>query len=110
MAKQKITCAFKEVKSLYMAHMPFLKNGGLFIRTDQEIDYGSEVDLEVTFFDEKSPQIFEGKVVWKTFADSQGFPAGVGVQFKDEQALQANDLIRKYLVNFTDLESATDTM
>jgi type IV pilus assembly protein PilZ len=111
MTNQKITCAFKDLKSLYMAHMPFLKNGGLFIRTDQDIAYGDMVDLEITFPGEKQPKIFEGKVIWKIFADAQDiFHAGVGIQFEGEQAHQANDLIRKYLVSFTDLELATDTM
>lgn len=111
MAKQKIIHAFKDLHALYMAHMPFLKNDGLFIKTNQDIAYGDMVELEITFFDEKQPKIFEGKVVWKTFADAHGvFNVGVGVQFEGGQVRQAKDLIRKYLANFTELGASTDTM
>lgn len=111
MAKVRIACTFKGVRELYVAYMPFLKKGGLFVRTSKEFNLGDDVELEMFFFDEETPKIIGGKVVWRTFPDMQRLShAGIGVQFEGELSKDVNDLIRKYLGSFTDLESATDTM
>lgn len=111
MDKQKITCKFKDVRELYDAYMPFLKKGGLFVRTDKEFNLGDKVELEIFFFEGEHPKVINGKVIWLTFPDMQKFsPAGIGVQFEVEDCKDMNNLIHKYLAGFTNLESATYTM
>jgi len=103
MVKQKISCEFKDKHSLYMAYMPFIKQGGLFIETEQDLDFNGIVQLEILLLEEKQPKIIRGKVIWKIFPGAQSsFRVGVGVQFEGEEAKKINDLIREHLARFAD--------
>ncbi|MEE9573945.1 MAG: PilZ domain-containing protein [Candidatus Neomarinimicrobiota bacterium] len=111
MAKQKIPYTFKDEHELYTAYMPYLKNGGLFIKTDQDFNFGDVVELEITFFEEEQPKTITGKIIWHAATGVQNkFPVGIGVQFQGQKAQEINDLILKHLEKFTDLEAVTDTM
>lgn len=77
-----IQLEFVSERDLYLAYMPFLKNGGLFIRTTEHIDLGTEFKLIVTLPDSLEESEVEGKVVWVTPIGSQnGTPAGIGISF-----------------------------
>ncbi len=65
--------------------MPFLKEGGLFIRTAEPYELGSELELNVLLPDSLKPSIIKGEVCWITPTDAQnGTPAGIGVSFIDD--------------------------
>lgn len=83
-----ISCSFLNATSLYSAYMPFVKNGGLFIRTNQSYPLGARVDLIVSLLDEQEPYFVEGKVVWITPVSAQtNKPAGVGIQLPSAHAI-----------------------
>lgn len=42
-----INIEFHSEHDLYIAYMPFLKEGGLFIRTAKHFELGAEVELNV---------------------------------------------------------------
>lgn len=103
MVRQKISCEFKDQHSLHLAYMPFVKGGGLFIDTDQDLNFNDIVQLEVLLLEEKRPIIIYGKVIWKVFPGAQSaFRVGVGVRFEGKEAKEINDLILKYLARSTD--------
>ncbi len=65
--------------------MPFLNEGGLFIRTAEPYDLGSEVELNVLLPDFLDPSIIKGEICWVTPTGAQnGTPAGIGVSFIDD--------------------------
>jgi type IV pilus assembly protein PilZ len=103
MVRQKISCEFKDKHSLYIAYMPFIKQGGLFVETEQDLDFNDIVQLEILLLEEKQPRIIRGKVIWKVFSGAQSaFRVGVGVQFEGEEAKEINDLIREHLTRVAD--------
>lgn len=70
--------------------MPFLKEGGLFIRTARLFELGTEVELNVLLPDSLEPASVIGEVCWLTPLGAQnGTPAGVGVSFtKDPENIR----------------------
>jgi type IV pilus assembly protein PilZ len=69
---------------LYAAYMPFLRNGGLFIRTNKRFTLGEEVFVLLALMDEAEKIPITGTVVWVTPKGAQGNrQAGIGVQFSE---------------------------
>jgi type IV pilus assembly protein PilZ len=72
-------------RELYVSYMPFIKEGGLFVRTTNEIEIGTEVLLSVTLPDSLEASEIKGIVTWHTpIAVQSGTPPGVGVSFTDD--------------------------
>lgn len=98
-------------EELYMASMPFVRDGGIFVSTRNDFDLGQPVHLELELIDEKAPLSVDGKVVWKTPAGAQGnMLPGVGVQFTSKEAHKIHKTIEHYLAGMDDTDNPTDTM
>jgi type IV pilus assembly protein PilZ len=107
---QTITCVFDNEQILYPAYMPFIKGGGLFIRTNNVFELGSEVKLSIRLMSEPEIYLIDGKVVWITPKGAQGNkPAGIGVQFMGESRSICNK-IETYLAGLLKSTQITDTM
>lgn len=77
-----ISISIKDKQALYMAYMPFVVGGGLFVPTTREHELGDEVFLLVQLMGEIDKSAITGRVVWVTPKGAQGNrPQGVGVQF-----------------------------
>lgn len=84
---EELTLGFNDLKDLYRSYMPFLKNGGLFVRTPRQYKMGQSLALSVTLPDSLEPVVVTGKVAWITPHGSQSSnPAGVGISFIDDKA------------------------
>ncbi|WP_371189211.1 PilZ domain-containing protein [Thalassotalea maritima] len=82
----KFELVFDNDRELYMSFMPFLKSGGLFVKTDEQFELGQQVDLEVTLPGEDDVVAMEGKVCWITPHGAQnGTQPGVGVSFVTDE-------------------------
>jgi len=80
-----INVEFQTEHDLYISYMPFLKEGGLFIRTAEPFELGAELEINVLLPDSLEPAIITGVVCWLTPTGAQnGTPAGIGVSFKDD--------------------------
>ena len=92
---------FLSDRELYQYYMPFVKNGGLFVRTPEHYSLGDDIKLEVTLPDALEASIVIGKVCWLTPIGAQnGTPAGIGVSFdedKDNVRNQIEQLIGRLL-------------
>jgi len=65
--------------------MPFLKDGGIFIRTAEPYELGAEVEINVLLPDSLEPSLIKGEVCWVTPTGAQnGTPAGIGIGFIDD--------------------------
>ena len=76
---------FHTERDLYLAFMPFLKEGGIFVRTPRIYELGAEVELNVLLPDSLEPSVVKGEVCWLTPIGAQnGTPPGVGVSFIED--------------------------
>ncbi len=108
---QYLSCSFLTTMSLYLAYMPFIKNGGLFIRTNPSFSLRDPVALQVNFFNESETYSINGTVVWITPKGAQGAkPAGIGLQFEKLSGRVLCDKIEGYLLGLLESGQATDTI
>lgn len=106
-----ISIEIKDKQALYMAYMPFLKNGGLFLPTKKEYNLGDEIFLLVKILDELEAVSISGSVVWITPPRALGNrPAGVGMHFTGDNAKKTSNLIESKLGGSLSLGRATHTM
>lgn len=101
---------FVSERDLYQAYMPFLKHGGLFVRTSKHFELGTEISLDVMLPDSLETSNVEGVVCWLTPVGAQnGTPAGVGVSFiKDPENVRAQ--IEKVIARHLNSSEPTLTM
>lgn len=106
-----ISCCFTHEAQLYAAYMPFIQNGGLFIRTKEEYALGDEVLLQVQLMNEPEPYQMVAKVIWVTPLGAQGNkPCGVGLQFVGDNSRQLCNKIETYLADMLKSTQTTDTL
>lgn len=107
-----LSVVFKDKNSLYLAYMPFIKGGGLFVPTTRSYQIGDNVFLLVSLPEEGGRIPVPGKVVWITPARAQGNrAAGVGVQFNDSpEGEAAKTKIESILAGLLNSDRPTQTM
>ena len=105
-----LTLTIKDKSALYLAYMPFVQNGGLFIPTKKEYEIGDEVFMLLSLMDEPEKLPVAGKVVWVTPKGAGGTKAaGIGVQFNDQDDV-ARSKIETYLAGALQSDRHTHTM
>ncbi len=106
-----IKCSFPTEESLYLAYMPFIKGGALFIRTKQEYELGTSVQLIVHLLNEQMEYEVDGMVVWITPKGAQGNkPCGIGIQFHNEKDRTLLNKIETYLAGMLKSTQMTDSI
>jgi type IV pilus assembly protein PilZ len=79
-----LSLQIKDKAAMYLAYMPFLKGGGLFVPTTKKYSLGDDVFILLSLIDDKDRLPVAGRVVWITPTGAQGNrPAGIGVQFNE---------------------------
>ena len=107
---EEIPLDFLDIKELNRAFMPFLKQGGLFVRTARVYKIGQSLALSVTLPDALETVSVTGKVAWITPQGAQNSgPTGIGIAFiDDKQQLRAK--IEKLLSGSQDSLEMTHTI
>jgi type IV pilus assembly protein PilZ len=101
----------KDVQTLYMSYLPFLKNGGLFVPIERDYKLGEEVFILLTLFDGAEKIPVAGKVAWiNPKGTSGGRPAGIGVHFADVDNGATRNKIETALAGMLRSEKPTHTM
>lgn len=96
---------------LFAAYMPFIKNGGLFVRTPDSFQLGQMVSLNLKLWCLTEEVIITGKVAWITPLHAQGGrPAGVGIQIMQENTKQLKSIIEKQLAGMLQMDQHTDSI
>jgi len=99
---ESILLEFHDNTDLYDSYMPFFKQGGLFFRTDDSYDLGTEINLHVSLPDSLEVTSVKAQVSWVTPHNSQnGNDAGIGVVFVEdlENLNQQIEHAIKFLIN-----------
>ena len=87
-----ISLAIREKAGLYVAYMPFITGGALFVPTTRAASLGDDLFVLLTLLDDTTRFAVPGKVVWITPAGSTGRQQGLGIQFARNEA---GDQVRK---------------
>ncbi len=108
---QLISCSFSSEACLYLSYMPFIKGGGLFLRTNHVCPLGKEVELSLKLINEHEPYLVRAKVIWITPKGAQGNkPPGIGVQFTGDNSRYLCNKIETYLAGMLKSTQPTDTL
>lgn len=102
---------FKDRAGLYMAYMPFIKGGGLFIPTADEYAMGDEVFVMVSLPEAPAPKGVAAKVVWispRGVANPR--MRGIGVQISTQDHGALNREIEAILAPVLKSERPTHTL
>lgn len=76
---------FASDRELYLSYMPFLKKGGLFVRTSESYELGTEVLMDITLPDSLESSEVTGTICWITPVGAQnGTPPGIGISFVED--------------------------
>ncbi len=106
-----LTLTIKDKSALYLAYMPFVLNGGLFIPTSSSYNLGDEVFMLLNLMDDGEKIPVAGRVIWMTPRGAQGKrTAGIGVQFSDQDNGATQKKIDNYLAGALGGEKPTHTM
>jgi type IV pilus assembly protein PilZ len=106
-----LTLNIKDKSALYVAYMPFVKNGGLFIPTAKEYRLGDEVFILLTLMENPERIPVAGKVVWLTPRGAQNKRVqGIGVQFSVQDSGATQKKIESLLVGALGADRPTHTM
>jgi type IV pilus assembly protein PilZ len=109
--RQLLNCSFATEACLYLAYMPFVKGGGIFIRTNHIYSLGEELELSLKLINEQEPYQINAKIIWITPKGAQGNkPAGIGVQFIGENSRYLRNKIETYLAGMLKSSQLTDTI
>ncbi len=106
-----LTLSIKEKSALYMAYMPFVKNGGLFIPTSKPYKLGDEVFILLTLMESAERLPVAGKVIWLTPPGAQNKrQQGIGVQFSEQDGGETQKKIEATLAGGLNSDRPTHTM
>ena len=106
-----LTLTIKDKSALYLAYMPFIENGGLFIPTNSSYRLGDEVFMLLNLMSESEKLPVAGQVVWLTPKGAQGKrTAGIGVQFSQQDGGNTQRKIENYLAGALGGDKPTHTM
>ncbi len=106
-----LNLTIKDKSALYLAYMPFVKNGGIFIPTNSPYLLGDEVFMLLSLLNEDEKIPVAGKVVWVTPKGVSGRRvAGIGVQFSEQDRGTTQKKIESYLAGALGGDKPTHTM
>jgi type IV pilus assembly protein PilZ len=106
-----LTLTIKDKSALYLAYMPYVTNGGLFIPTDSSYGLGDEVFMLLNLMGEAEKIPVAGKVIWITPKGAGGKrQSGIGVQFSDQDQGNTKNKIENYLAGALGGDKPTHTM
>lgn len=106
-----LSLVIKDRRALHAAYMPFVKNGGIFIPTNQAYQLGDELFLLVQLLDEPDRIPVAGQVIWVTPVGAEGNrAAGVGIQFNEQEKNDIRHKFEQYLLTGADAQRLTHTM
>lgn len=105
-----LSLTIKSKDDLYMAYLPYITNGGLFIPTQRSYHLGEEVFMLLELMEEGDKIPVTGKVVWVTPKGAQGgrIP-GIGIQLSPEDSTLVTK-IETYLAGALNSERKTNAL
>lgn len=93
-----LSMSINDKQSLHASYMPFVKDGALFVPTNESFSLQDEVVLQLRLVYEGKKLLIPGRVVWIAQGKSQqGTVPGVGIQFVGEQRARIRQFLEDML-------------
>jgi type IV pilus assembly protein PilZ len=90
--------AIRDKVALHSHYMPFIKDGGIFIPTSEQFQFGETIGVVLRFLDRNKKLVISGRVVWISPSSSQSSSnPGIGVQFVGQSRAAVKHAIDTYL-------------
>lgn len=97
---ENIECIIPNIQDLALACLPFIKNGGLFIKMSTPLPLDTQVKVSLKLMKEATALEFLGKIVLIIpKCEYPQFPEGIGIQFSKEDATRVSNKIEAILPN-----------
>jgi type IV pilus assembly protein PilZ len=85
MEPQRLALILSDRSEVHNHYLPMVQGGGVFVPTSADMDFNTDVLVQIDLLSEKQKATVPGKVVWITPAGAQrGLMKGVGVKFTGE--------------------------
>lgn len=85
MEPEQLYLVLSDKSEVHNHYLPMLEGGGIFVPTNDDLEFNTQVVVQVDLLAEKQKASVPGKVVWITPTGAQrGLMKGVGVQFSGE--------------------------
>ena len=106
-----LSLTISDKKALYRNYMPFLRNGGLFVVTNDNYKLGEEISISLSLMDEPETITVNGEVAWISPVSQSNKEAGIGIHFNTERKSSLlKNKIEKYLQDKLHSSMMTNTM
>lgn len=91
--------SIRDKVALHSHYMPFIRDGGIFIPTDRDYEFGETIGMVLRFLDRGKKLVITGKVVWVSPQSSHHSASnpGVGLQFVGNTRKDVKNAIEAYL-------------
>ena len=108
---EELTFSITNASELYLAYMPFIMNGGVFIPTHKSYKMGQAISLKIKLIDEIIDTLILGKIIWITPLRTDNHKVcGIGVQFMKEDNGETKIKIESLLASNKTTRKPTYTM
>ena len=108
---RQLELTFEDASALYLAYMPFVRNGGLFAATNGQYELGDELLMSLGLMGNPEQLVVSCRVVWITPEGTQGQqPVGIGVQFDASDRGETRKCIEDCLSGASSGDRSTHTM
>lgn len=99
--KPSITYQFANLQALNNAFMSFVRDGGIFIPTENEFHLGERVIATITLPESGETYEFTGEIIWITPKSTQSsiHKPGIGVQCEGDEGSAFNKAVQTLLAN-----------
>lgn len=104
-----LNLALKDAHEVYASFMPFIENGGLFIRTTKEYSLGDQVFVLLDLADEPEKIPLTGEVVWINPIGGGTRPQGIGIRLGGEYG-EVIGKLETHLAGLPNIDRFTHTL
>lgn len=107
-----LLCKLTTENKLYEAYMPFIKDGGIFIKTkNTTYKMGDRVNLKLFLLADTIPTLVSGKVAWISPEHAHGgFSTGIGIQLEGNEGKELRKRIEALISGKLSINGKTDTL
>lgn len=106
-----LTHRFETLKALNNAYMSFVRDGGIFIPTEEIHHLGDNVTLTLTLPENNQTFTFTGEVIWVTpKLSTNNNHSGIGVQCNEDEGEAFRKAVKELLADFKDESALSDTL
>lgn len=92
---------FRNASSFLVAYTVNLSRGGVFLETEENIEVGTEISLQLEV-PGSGPVAIAGRVTWRRDVPDEDGPAGIGIEF-DDMVDPLGEVIDRLIADFTGL-------